>query len=340
MTRGARIALAVGILAGVGWIIMAWADVPVMPSYLAAWLFWMAVPLGALPLAMALEALDAPAVALLAMLRRTLLLLPVGALLAIPVLLRTAPLYRRPDLPDALPAAWMAPGFFIARAVVILVVLGLFAVMFSRAPRRAPRRGLAVLGLVLHVSLVSVAAVDWVLSLQPGLGSSAIGLLLIASQVGVASCLAVFVLAVGTRDTEMPAGLGMLLTVALAAWTFLHMIQYLVVWSANLPKEVTWYQARAPGLGGAMMWFAAAAIVVGLAVLPSGLARVPAVLASVAAMLLAVHLVETLWLVTPAFRGAFTLNLADILAMLGIGGLLVGLLLSRMPRAGRRHAAV
>lgn len=340
MTRGAWAAMAVGILAGIGWIIMAGTDVPVMPSYLAAWLFWMAVPLGALPLAMALEALDAPVGALLATLRRTLLLLPAGALLAIPILLRTAPLYRRANLPDALPAAWMAPGFFIIRAVVILVVLSLFAVVFSRAPRRTPRRGLAVLGLVLHVGLVSVAAVDWVLSLQPGLGSSAIGLLLLASQVGIASSLAVFVVAVGTRKAETPAGLGMLLAVALAAWTILHMMQYLVVWSANLPKEVTWYQARTPGFGGAMVWFAVAAIVVGLAVLPSGWARVPAILASIAAMLLAVHLVETLWLVTPAFRGAFTLNLADILAMLGIGGLLVGLLLWWMPREERRHATI
>ena len=338
MTRGARVAAAVGALAAIGWIALALAGSPVMPSYLAAWLFWMAVPLGALPLAMALEALDAPAGPLLATLRRGLPLLPVGALFAIPVLFSIGPLYNRADLADPLPAAWMAPGFFVARTVAILVALSFFAVTFSRSPRRGPRRGLAILGLVLHVSLVSVAAVDWVLSLQPGLGSSAIGLLLIASQVGVAACLAVFVVAVGTRGAEAPAGLGMLLTVALATWTFLHMIQYLVVWSANLPKEVTWYQARTPGFGGAMVWFAVVATALGLAVLPSGLARIPTVLASLAAMLLAMHLVETLWLVTPAFRGGFMLDMADVLAMLGLGGLLVALsligLLGRRAHAG------
>ena len=64
----------------------------------------------------------------------------------------------------------------------------------------------------------------------------------------------------------------------------------------------------------------------------------PAVLASLAAMLLLVHLVETLWLVTPAFRGAFVVTWADAFAVLGIGGLLLALL-GILPKGGRHAVA-
>ncbi len=342
MRRGALLALAVGVLAGAGWIALALASAEVMPSYLAAWLFWIAVPLGALPLVMVLECTGGPAWAVTPILRRILLLLPAGALFVLPVLLRTAPLFRRQGVRDPLPAAWMSPGFFITRAVVILVLLSLLALLFSRTPKNGPRRRTASLGLFLHVCLMSLAAVDWVLALQPGLGSSAIGLLLIASQLGVGGCLAAFVVAVGTRGVLLQPGLGTLLAALLAGWAFLHFIQFLVVWSANLPSEIVWYQARTPGFGGAVIWFAVVAVAAGLAILPTGLARVPAVLATLAATLLVMHLTETFWLVTPAFRGRFTLTLADALAALGLGGLLVGLLLAALrhePELGQHATA-
>ena len=334
------LAIAIGLLAAAGWIVMALADADVMPSYLAAWLFWMAVPFGALPLVMGLEALGRSEWPALLTLRRACLLLPVGAVLALPVLFSTAVLFRRPDIDSPLPAAWMAPGFFIARAVVILAVLSVLAVLFSRTPA-VPRRSLAMAGLALHVCLVSLAAVDWVLALQPGIGSSAFGVLLMASQIGIATSLAAFLLAVTTPAAASLSGLGLLLAVLLASWAFLHFMQFLVIWSANLPHEVVWYTARTPGLGSFTVWFGVAACVLALGLLPTALAKAPPVLATVAAMLLALHLAETLWLVTPAFRGSFIVTLPDGLAVVGLGGLLVGLLLLVLPRQGgrRREAA-
>ncbi len=336
--RAVAVVGGVGLLGAICWLVMAIANASVMPSYLAAWLFWMAMPLGALPIVLALEGVGMLDWGLLVLLRRVLLLLPAGALFVIPVLLRTAPLYRRADMTDKLPVAWMAPGWFAIRTCVILLLLSLLALVFSRTPR-SPRRATAGIGLLLHVCLVSVAAVDWVMSLQPGLGSSAFGMLLILSQVSIAGCLAAFVTAVGTSPRGvLPGGLGALLAVLLGGWATLHFMQYLVVWSANLPKEITWYQARMPGAGIFSVWFAVAACVIGLAVLPTALARVPAVLASLAAMLLLVHLVETLWLVTPAFRGSFVVTWADAFAVLGIGGLLLALL-GILPKGGRHAVA-
>ena len=189
--------------------------------------------------------------------------------------------------------------------------------------------------------LVSVLAVDWLLSLQPGLGSSGIGLLLITSQIGVAASFAAFVTATGTRGAVLPAGMGLLLTALLAAWGFMHIVQYLVVWSANLPAEVSWYLARQAGLGIPTIWFAVSALVLAFCVLPTRFGRIPAVAATLAATLLLMHLAETLWLVTPAFRASFRVTLPDILAVLGLGGLLLALTLAAtaLGRNRGRHAA-
>ncbi len=313
-------------VAGVlGCILLVLWRAEVMPSYLAAWLFWMALPLGALPLVAAAELLGSADGPLLSVLRRMLLLLPLGAILAVPLMLRADLLYHRAEMPKAL-AAWMATPSLIVRMAVMLVVWSGLALLLARPPRDQPRRKLAGLALVLHSVMASVAALDWVMSLAPGLGSSAFGLMLIAGQVVTATCAGLFVLALRSGGRRLPALPGLLLACLLGGWAFLHFAQYLVVWSANLPAEIVWYQQRSSGLGRPLIWAAAAAALLGLVLLPSRLSRVPVLAASLAAMLMLGHLLETLWLVTPAFRGDFSLRGADVLAVVGVGGLSLALL--------------
>ncbi len=335
----ALVTLGVGAVAAAGWLVFAFAGAEVMPSYLAGWLLAFGIPAGALLLVLGHEALGASGGTGLPILRRATLLLPVISLFAIPVLLCTALLYHRPSVQGAIPAAWTATGFFDVRMVAILVLLAGLALLFSRAPEQ-PRRGLAVVGCMLYVCLLSLAAFDWILSLQPGLNSSAFGLLLISSQVGTAACLLAFVLAVQTRERLASHGLALLLTAIIGVWGFLHFIQFLIIWSANLPKEIVWYQVRLAGSGSGVVGFAAAATVIAMAILPSGAARLPAVLASVSAMLLLAHAVEALWLVTPAFRGSFSITAPDALATIAFASLTIGLILVLLPRPtpAMRHA--
>jgi hypothetical protein len=143
------------------------------------------------------------------------------------------------------------------------------------------------------------------------------------------------VLAVGSNGRPLPSEAMPLLVAALACWMFLHFIQFLVVWSANRPAEIVWYQHRIGGSGAAMLWFGFTASVLAFAMLlPHRLSRTSSVLAGVSAMLLLVHLLETLWLVTPGFRGHFFLSGPDLAAMPGLAGLATGfLLLARQPAA-------
>ena len=127
------------------------------------------------------------------------------------------------------------------------------------------------------------------------------------------------------RDGTASQHLGTVLAVLLGAWGFLAFTQYLVVWSANLPKEVVWYQHRAAGIGQAAEDSAAILCFVALLCLLSRkLLLVPGLLAWVAAALVVLHGFEMLWLVTPAFRAAFSVTPADLLALAAAAGLGIG----------------
>lgn len=318
--------IALGLAAAAVWAVMAFGGAQVMPSYLAAWLFWIAIPVGALALVMALEFAGEGALPIAAGLRPLLLLLPFTSLLAILVLARLDALYpwSRATPQQGLAPAWFSPGFFVARSVVYLIVWSLLALIFVRPPpaRLAGRgrTGLAGLGLVLHLVVGSLAATDWAMSLDLGLGSSCFGLLLIAAQCSLALAAAILV-SPALRDPALLPKFAGLMLAALGTWMFLHVTQFLIVWSGNLPKEIVWYQRRDGGLGGAAEWLGLAAMALALVVLlPGSRIRRPGAIVALAALIVFAHLVEMLWLVTPSYRGAFTVSAADILALAGVGG--------------------
>ncbi len=70
------------------------------------------------------------------------------------------------------------------------------------------------------------------------------------------------------------------------------------------------------------------------ALLARATARRAGVVAWAAAALLTMHGFEMLWLVTPAFRSAFTLTLADVVARAAAAGLGLGAALLFGERAG------
>ena len=372
--RGGRrfatlLALGIGALCALATAVLGIVGEPVMPSYLGAWLFLLALPLGALPILMALELLDGPETALTAPLRRLAAVMPFAAVLAVPVLLRLGSLY--PSLSSdrpGLPGWWMTDLGFVLRTIVFLLAWTALSLVFSRPDtgRRldARRPFLAGLGLALHPVMATLAAFDWVQEVEPSFVSSALGLLLIAAQCSIAVSLAVLMALVGrpepeashapssgrrdlaaTRHVAATHHVATALAVLLGAWGFMVFTQYLVVWSANLPKEVVWYQHRSAGIGLPAEYGAGILCALALAaLLPRASARRAGVVAWVAAALLVMHGVEMLWLVTPAFRSAFTLTLADIVAVaaaagLGIGtALLAGERIGTTGRAGRGAA--
>ncbi|KQP39276.1 hypothetical protein ASF49_21725 [Methylobacterium sp. Leaf104] len=296
-------------------------------GYLAAWLALLGLPLGALPL---VAGLDALAPERFASLRPALVgclhLMPVAALLALPLAAVVPALYPfATGTPAATPLAgiWLTLPFLAARLVAAL------ALWLWLCRRVAAGRGPVALALGLHAVLATLVSFDLITALDPRLGSSLIGLLTMAAWSGAALAAALLVTPSVHRSET-----GLLpLALLTAAWAFLHFVQFLVVWSANLPAEVSWYLARGGPLGrGLSLAGGAAALLAAALTLRPG----PWTTRALAASILAVHVVEMAWLVTPAGRGAFVVTGPDVLAGLAIAALAAGLVRLLAPLRARR----
>ncbi|MET7245674.1 hypothetical protein ABZT49_20185 [Methylobacterium sp. EM32] len=347
------ISLALGVTALAACALAGASGTPVMPSYLAAWLVLVALPVGALPLLMGLELAGFAAGPMAASLRRLLGLLPIAGLLLLPVLLSLGGLYpwdRGAPPRTAFAAVWFTPVFFILRSLAYLALWLWLADVFRRpaaepgSPAAARRRGRAVLGLVLTTVTATLAAEDWVQSADPGLASTAFGLLVMTIQAGLALSAAALIAARDSsgrpgRDQRTAAAFADPILVLLAIWGFVHAAQYLTVWSANLPEEARWYLARDGALGRLGLWAAIGVMVLAVLVLvPRRTAGRPALLAGIALLILLLHGAEIFWLVTPGFRGAFRFTLADALALIGVVGVAGGLY-GPVDRRLRGHAS-
>jgi hypothetical protein len=100
--------------------------------------------------------------------------------------------------------------------------------------------------------------------------------------------------------------------------------QYLIIWSGNIPEEITWYIDRT-----ATSWVVVALILVVfhfavpfLVLLSRQTKRGVQNLVRVAAFLLVMRLVDLLWMVAPALHHErFHVSWMDLAAPIGIGGL-------------------
>ncbi len=181
MGRATLVALAVGLLGALGVVLLGLGGEAVMPSYLGAWLLLVALPLGALPVLMGCELLDAPETALVANLRRLAAIMPLAAALAAAGAARDGLALPGAVGRQSRPAGLVDDARLLrGAAVLFLAVWSALSLVFSRpAPgagwtRRRPL--LAGLGLALHLVMGTLAAFDWAQEVEPSFNSSAFGL--------------------------------------------------------------------------------------------------------------------------------------------------------------------
>lgn len=211
-------------------------------------------------------------------------------------------------------APWISmPGLLARTGVIFLVWLGL---AWWAVRGRMPRRG-AVLGLLLGSVSLMLFYVDWVLGLTPRWNAEIFPFAL-AVALGLSGPT---VLALG--GASWAYGLGRWLCGGALFLLYLLFVQYLVIWTGNLPDQVSWYLARqgAPwtGIGIAGFCLLGAAGVSGL-VWPRLLAG-SAVRLLGGAFLLGEALIAV-WMILPAFAPVrpLTYGLTG-LALLCLGGL-------------------
>lgn len=336
--RDAWIALAVGLLALLACLALGIAAPrQALASYLVAVLFALSLSLGATALLM-VHVLTSGAWGfyvrphLLAATR----VLPWLSLALVPLLLGAYRLYPwmhpGPELLAderfARQTWYLRPGFFLVRGIVFALAWPTLAAGLRRRlerPRDAcPPVAYAVLGLVAYAITVTLAAVDWVASLQPSWHSSTFGLTFGTAQMLAAAAWVGFAAAGQDRREPAPVlrDLGSLLLMFVLAWSYLVFMDYLTAWIGDQPSEARWYLPRTQTSWKYLAGFVFAfELLVPFALLLSARAkRHAASLRAIAAALLAAHLGYLFWLVMPSLRGdGFALRWSDPLALLGVG---------------------
>jgi hypothetical protein len=127
--------------------------------------------------------------------------------------------------------------------------------------------------------------------------------------------------------------LGNLQLALVMLWAYMSYSQYLIIWSGNLPEEITWYLHR--GEGG---WeLVGMALIVLHFALPFMLLlsrrskRSPLMLSVVSVWILLLRYVDLHWLTMPAFYpGRLTAHWLDLVLLIAIGGFWVAFLTTRL----------
>ncbi len=206
--------------------------------------------------------------------------------------------WAKGEITGAFQRAWFSAPAFLGRGIAILVVWSWIGLMAPRAPS-APA---AALGLVAYGIAVTVAGVDWVLSLDPEFRSTDFAALLAISQLGAALALCAALGTGGGRGAQRDWG-GLMVAAALGS-LYLSGMQFLVSWSGDLPHKAAWYGARTGTAGEAVAW---GALILGAIMPVSALtdsalrgSRLPLRVAGIAGLGgLWLHL---LWLIAPMGR--------------------------------------
>jgi hypothetical protein len=190
------------------------------------------------------------------------------------------------------------------------------------------------IAMVIFVIAASFAAVDWAMSVDPRYASSAFGLLVTVTNLLAALAFAIPMVALTAppeilaeaEDHRVRNALAGLLASGVLLWAYLSFMQYLVVWSGDIPQESAWYLDRIAGAWNLVPWMLGILLgvvpVVTLA-LPAGRRTVRRI-AAVSALISIMRLIEALWLVLPSFPYRSWLQpLAWVAATVGLGGLYV-----------------
>ncbi|HWE48127.1 MAG TPA: hypothetical protein VG407_19070, partial [Caulobacteraceae bacterium] len=250
------------VLAGVGWLLCVTALAIAVVEGGTAWRAWMAAAFlafgacaGSIGFLMILRIVPGPwREELAALFDAHARLLPIGVVAGVPVLFTLGSIYpwTHEHEATAFRAAYLSQGFFIGRALIWWAVLGALAVLVTGP--RGRKIAISAIGLMLFVLLGTTGAVDWLESIDPHFASSGFGLYLIATQLLTALALCVFEAANGPGPIERPQVLGGVLVTLLLFWNYLAFMQYVIVWSGDLPPGAAWYIRRARHGWGAVIW--------------------------------------------------------------------------------------
>jgi len=188
-------------------------------------------------------------------------------------------------------------------------------------------------GLIAYIAVMLFASTDWVVSLEPQWFSTMFVVIFAIDHFLSALAFAVLVATTLSRDeltTKQLHDLGNLVLAFVIFWAYVTFSQFLIIWSGNLPREISWYLHRSTGgwlrvvIALALFQFAAPFALL----LLRAAKRHARSLGPIAALILAANAVHVWWLVTPSFQPAgVQFPFLELAAFIGIGGIWIAIFL-------------
>jgi hypothetical protein len=240
---------------------------------------------------------------------------------------------------------YLTAGGFQMRALIYFVIWLALVFVFDRLSKqqdvnqsdRALRRRLKMFagpGIILYVFAMTFAAIDWVMSLSPHWASTIYGFLFVAGQLvsSMAFMIAVVVLLARTEPFSHVLqkrhlhDLAKLLLAFVMLWAYFDFSQLLIIWSGNLPEEISFYRTRLYGGWGvvAVIVLVFHFFVPFFLLLSQDVKRNARVLPKIALWLIFMRLVDLFWMTRPEFTARALPSWLDLILPIALGGLWLG----------------
>lgn len=328
-------------------------------SYLTGYMFVLGATLGCLALGM-IHQLSGGAwgVVTRRLIGASSRVLPVLTVLFLPIVFGMHDLYHWTHA-DAVAAdevlqhkqGYLNTPFFLARAAVYFAVwngLVYFLNAWSLEQDRSgdPRiaRRMQVLsggGLVVFGLTMTFASFDWMMSLDPHWFSTIYGVLTMGGQGLTALALLIITLAWLSRRAPLDTivvpshfhDLANLMLAFVLLWAYFSFSQYLIIYSANLPEEITWYTRRLfTGWRLIGVFLVAFHFAVPFAILLSRkIKRQPQMLVKLSIGILVVRFVDLFWLIGPELHpDGFSIHWLDFALPLTLTSVWIGVFLREL----------
>jgi hypothetical protein len=317
-------------------------------GYLTAFVFWVGIPLGCFAILL-IQYLTGGGwgLAITRLLEAGMMTLPLCALLFLPILAGMSYLFPwthplNGDIGNLVhqKKAYLNIPFYLVRYALYFLILGVLAGWFRKLSLRRDEPQSSSLEimqqwsgpcLIVFVLLMNFACIDWVMSLNPEWYSSMFVVEFIAEQGVVA--LAWSTLMLSCLPHREPLGsvltvkivhdLGNLLLGFTCFWTYVTFMEYIIIWTGNLPHDVVWFSDRS-----STGWeFFAVFLVFVHFVIPlfclilTSVSRNLARLARVAALMIVAHFAQVVWWIEPAFGKHFHIAWTSLVLIVAVGAI-------------------
>ena len=341
-TRGRNIITALAV-AGVAAAAAGWQSNPkqFFASYLVAYVSFVLIALGGMFFVM-LQHLTGSvwSVSMRRVMENVMVTVPLAAVLFIPVAMGIPTLYewshhefRSQDPVMAVKMTFFNPVFYLARtAAYIAVWTALALILYRNSVERKKAVWWSGPGLGALMITVTMASVDWLMSLEPHWYSTIFGVYVFSGgALAFVAALTLILLAfrrAGVLATAVTVehyhDLGKWMFALTVFWAYIAFSQYLLIWYANIPEETIWFQHRLEG-----NWiYISGTLLMGRFMLPFLvlLARAPkrnlGVLGCMSVWMLAMHYLDLHWIVMPTVdRHGFHLHWLDLATFMAVGSL-------------------